>query len=139
MTQRFLFLFALLLAAPLFGSCTATQVLECEGECTCDDSTRTCSCAGGTACVLEGADDVTFRCEGNASCDLACGVGCHVICPGTTGCTTVLGDDSSAECQGNATCNFTCEGDCEISCGGASTCEVTCADDCELEGTSCRC
>lgn len=116
------------------------EVLECDGECTCDEQTRTCSCAGGTECTLDGAEDVTFECDGNASCDLACGTGCHVICPGTTGCTTILAHNASGECQGTATCEFSCEGNCDVDCGGNTDCTVECADDCELtDDLNCRC
>ena len=104
------------------------EVLECIGTCTCDQDTRTCSCAGGTTCTIEGAENVTLVCEGNASCDLACGVGCHVICPGTTGCTAEIGDDGTAECQGTAECDYTCLGDCQVTCSGSPQCIVRCAD-----------
>lgn len=136
------FVFALATAGfAAVGGCGSddVDVLECDGACHCDPDERVCSCEGGTECTLEGAEDVTFECDGNASCDLTCGTGCHVVCPGTTGCTTTLADDASAECQGTATCDFYCEGDCDIECGGNTDCTVECADDCELEGTDCRC
>lgn len=124
-----------------FAACgdKGVEILECSGECSCDEDTRTCSCAGGTTCAIEGAEDITFECNGNAACDLTCGVDCHVICPGTTGCTVALGDGGTAECQGTARCIYNCAGDCEITCSGASTCTVNCADDCTQDGTTCRC
>ena len=120
------------------------EVLECVGSCTCDDDTRTCTCQGGTECTIEGEEDITLVCDGNASCDLACGNRCHVICPGTTGCTAEMGDDSIAECQGNAECDYTCLGDCEVQCSGTPQCIVRCAEgatctivDCDSQLTDC--
>ena len=136
--QPLILTFAMVFALLMVNCGSEDPILECEGECSCDYDTRECSCAGGTTCTLEG-DDVTFYCDGNASCDLTCGLYCHVVCPGTTGCTTTLGDGSSAECQGTATCDFTCEGDCDISCGGTSNCSVECHEDCEQDGLSCIC
>ena len=65
------------------------DILECEGSCECDEDTRTCSCLGGTECVVEGEEDITLVCEGNARCDLQCEALCTVECPGTAGCTFV--------------------------------------------------
>lgn len=134
-------LFSLLAALSIAVACgdDDIEVLECTGSCSCDQETRTCSCSGGTTCTIEGAKDITFKCDGNAACNLACGENCHVICPGTTGCTVTLGNNSTAECQGNAVCNYDCEGNCEAECGGASTCNVTCADGCTLSGNTCSC
>lgn len=113
------------------------DILECIGSCTCDDDTRTCTCHGGTQCTIEGEEDITLVCDGNASCDLACGDRCHVICPGTTGCTAEMGDDSTAECQGNAECDYTCLGDCEVQCSGTPQCIVRCADGATCTITEC--
>jgi hypothetical protein len=112
------------------------KVLECTGTCTCDNATRTCSCAGGTDCTLVGSGDVTFGCDGNASCGLSCGDDCDIICPGTTGCIADAGARAYFECQGNAQCEFTCRADCSVSCGGAARCLVTCQDpqSCDLSG-----
>ncbi len=135
-----LFVFAALLVALTTTGCSSdVDVLECDGECTCDEDTRSCSCAGGTNCTIDGADDITFYCDGNASCDLECGYGCHAVCPGTTGCTTRLGPDSSAECKGTASCTFYCDGDCDVDCSGAASCTVECHEDCDKSGTKCRC
>lgn len=112
-------------------------VLECVGTCTCDEETRTCSCAGGTTCTIEGAENVTLTCDGNAACDLSCGVDCHVICPGTTGCVAEIGDDSTGECQGTAECDFTCLGDCQITCSGTPQCTVRCRDGFECTILAC--
>ncbi|MGM0556411.1 MAG: hypothetical protein ACQEVA_08550 [Myxococcota bacterium] len=116
------------------------DVLECAGECSCDQETNTCSCTGGTTCELEGGDDFTFTCDGNAACQLSCN-SCDVICPGTTGCTVSLGDGGTGECQGTATCEYECTGNCEISCGGTSNCTTTCSGDgCESDGDDgCTC
>lgn len=137
----FFFALTISLMAVVISGCSGSEVevLECSGECTCEEETRSCSCAGGTTCAIDGADDITFYCDGNAACDLTCGYGCHVVCPGTTGCTTTLGPDSSAECKGTASCTYYCEGDCDVECSGASSCTVECADDCEQDGTQCRC
>lgn len=135
---------ALLVAIATIGLVSACgnrdiDVLECSGECSCDDEARSCSCAGGTTCAIEGAEDITFYCDGNAACDLTCGTDCHVVCPGTTGCTVHLGDGGTAECQGNATCTYHCDGNCEAQCGGAAHCTVNCPDECEQDGNACRC
>lgn len=113
-------------------------VLDCTGTCSCDASTRTCSCAGGTDCTLVGSSDVTFACDGNASCGLSCGDDCDIICPGTTGCIADAGKRAYFECQGNAQCEFTCRADCEVSCGGASRCLVTCEDPDACDLSDCR-
>ncbi len=114
------------------------EVLECSGTCNCNDDERTCSCAGGTECALEGEGDVTFTCDGNASCDLSCGDGCEIICPGTTGCVAESGAGASFECQGNAMCEFTCLADCSVSCGGTTQCLVHCDDEDECDLSDCR-
>ncbi len=103
-------------------------VLECSGTCTCDGETRTCSCAGGTDCTLLGEGNVTFTCDGNASCGLTCGDDCNIVCPGTTGCVADSGARARFECQGNAECEFTCHADCSVHCGGTASCLVTCED-----------
>jgi hypothetical protein len=131
--------FVLLLAAPAFTACgDDAEVIECDGTCSCDAETRTCSCAGGTECTLEGESDVTFTCDGNASCGLSCGDGCNIICPGTTGCTAEAGAGARFECQGNAECEFTCLADCAVHCSGASQCLVTCADEASCNLSDCR-
>lgn len=114
------------------------RVLACSGNCSCNDDTRTCSCSGGTDCVLEGEGNVTFTCDGNASCGLSCGSACDIVCPGTTGCVAKAGPSAYFECQGNATCEFTCEADCEVSCGGAARCLVTCDDPDQCDLSACR-
>ncbi len=114
-----------------------TKVLECSGECVCDPETATCSCLGGTDCVVEGGDDVNLVCEGNARCDLACGVGCHVECPGTSGCDVVMGDGSTGVCNGTGDCAFVCEGSCVIDCPGASRCTLDCPEGAACDITSC--
>jgi hypothetical protein len=133
----------LTLLASSFASCddddgNDVTVLECTGTCTCDEEARICSCAGGTSCVLEGEGDVTFTCDGNASCGLACGDDCDIICPGTTGCTAEAGARARFECQGSASCEFTCRADCVVSCGGASQCLVTCDDVETCDLSQCR-
>ena len=115
-----------------------SEILECIGTCTCDQETRTCSCAGGTECTIEGEGNVTLTCDGNASCDLSCGVGCHVICPGTTGCTAEMGDEGTADCQGNAFCDYTCLGDCQVTCSGTPECIVRCTDGAECTILACE-
>jgi hypothetical protein len=114
------------------------RILECDGNCTCNEDTRTCSCSGGTSCALEGEGNVTFTCDGNAACDLSCGSNCDIICPGTTGCTAEAGASASFECQGNAMCEFTCLADCSVLCQGAAQCLVTCDDTepCDLDNCS---
>lgn len=115
------------------------DVLECEGDCSCDEQERSCTCQGGTDCAIDGASDVTFYCDGNASCDLKCGAECHVVCPGTTQCAATLGPAGSAECQGTASCEYTCDADCDIECGGNTDCSIECHDDCERDGDACVC
>ena len=117
------------------------DVLECDGDCGCDEETRTCNCSGGTDCVIEGAEDLTFECDGNADCDLTCGTDCHVICPGTTTCTATLTGYASAECQGTGTCEYYCDTDCDIDCGSNTDCTVNCHDDCDEldDNDGCRC
>ncbi len=114
------------------------EVLECTGSCVCDEETRTCTCEGGTDCVLQGdAAGVTFSCDGNATCSLSCGTECHVECPGTAGCEASLGDDSTAVCNGTGNCFYECRGDCVVDCPGASRCTVDCAAGATCEITSC--
>jgi hypothetical protein len=103
-------------------------ILECDGNCSCNDVTRTCSCSGGTECTIEGEGNLRFTCDGNASCDLNCGNDCEIVCPGTTGCTAEAGEGASFECQGNAICEFTCRANCSVRCAGAAQCLVTCDD-----------
>jgi hypothetical protein len=146
MTRLLTLLFALTLSVFAFTSCGEdddgvddVDVLECSGQCSCDQETQTCSCSGGTTCALEGGSNVTFTCDGNAACELSC-EGCDVICPGTTGCTVTLGNGGTAECQGNAICDYECTGNCDIQCGGASQCSTTCSGDgCEPAGDGCSC
>ncbi len=136
-------LFILLASAAImpFGcskdSKESVEVLECTGSCECDPDTRTCSCLGGTECVVEGADDVTLICEGNARCELECGNRCHVECPGTAGCSAEMGFDSTAICNGTGDCEYYCLGDCEVDCPGTSACFVYCPEDAFCEITSC--
>lgn len=114
------------------------DVLECSGECSCDQETNTCACLGGTDCVIEGGDGaVTLVCEGNARCELECGVDCQVECPGTSGCAATMGDDSTGICNGTGDCDFMCDGDCSVDCPGASSCTVACAEGAVCEITSC--
>jgi hypothetical protein len=113
-------------------------VLECSGTCSCNDDTRTCSCAGGTECTLAGEGNVTFTCDGNASCDLVCGDDCNIVCPGTTGCTAESGAGAEFECQGNASCDFTCQADCVVDCQGAAQCLVRCEDEATCNLDACR-
>jgi hypothetical protein len=128
-----------LVAFVQLGGCSSSdiEVLECTGECECDEETNTCSCLGGTECVVEGGVGVTLTCDGNARCDLACGEECHVDCHGTTGCDATLGDNSTAACSGTVDCNYTCLGDCVVDCPGTSRCTVACADGATCEVTSC--
>lgn len=128
--------FAIVLS-PSCGDDDPVEVLECTGTCSCEEETRSCSCQGGSECVVGAASDVTLVCEGNASCDLECGVRCHVECPGTAGCAAAMGDDSTAICNGTGTCEYTCGGDCQIDCPGASACIVRCAEGATCEVTSC--
>jgi hypothetical protein len=114
------------------------KVLECSGTCSCDAQTRTCSCSGGTDCVLAGEGNVTFSCDGNASCGLSCTNDCNIICPGTTGCVADSGARARFECQGNASCEFTCKADCVVQCAGAAQCLVTCTDPETCDLTDCR-
>lgn len=114
------------------------EILACSGTCMCDDDTRTCSCAGGTDCVLDGEGDVTFTCDGNASCGLSCGEGCDIVCPGTTGCVAESGAAATFVCQGTAECDFTCLDDCTVSCGGSTRCLVHCADEDTCDLSDCR-
>ena len=131
--------FAFTLFLGLSGcNCGGADVLECVGSCSCDDSSRTCTCNGGTLCTVEGAEDITFVCEGNASCDLECGVGCHIECPGTSGCTAVLGDESTAVCNGSGFCDIECDGDCAVDCPGSEMCVLDCPVDATCEITSCE-
>jgi hypothetical protein len=131
------------LAVLAFGSCDdkkkkAVEVLECTGSCTCDTETRTCTCEGGTDCALEGdTTGVTFICDGNAACSLACGIECNVECNGTAGCSALMGDDSTAVCNGTGTCDYECLGDCVVDCPGASLCTIDCAPGATCEFTSC--
>lgn len=113
------------------------DILECTGECECDQSTSTCSCLGGTDCTVEGGVNVTLICEGNARCDLECGAGCQVECPGTAGCAATMGDDSTGICNGSGTCDYTCLGDCTVDCPGVSSCTVQCAEGATCDITSC--
>lgn len=113
------------------------DVLECEGSCECDSETRTCSCLGGSECIVEGEDDITLICEGNARCELECGTACHVECPGTAGCVAAMGDDSTAVCNGTGDCEYYCDGDCVVDCPGSSSCFVTCPEGSICEFTSC--
>jgi hypothetical protein len=132
----------LLVVLPLFVACGDDEgevaILECTGTCTCDNDTRTCSCAGGTDCVLEGEGQVTFTCDGNASCGLSCGDDCNVVCPGTTGCNAESGARARFECQGTAACEFRCHADCAVFCGGTSQCLVTCDDVNACDLSACR-
>lgn len=114
------------------------DVLECEGTCSCDNDTRTCTCSGGTLCVVEGESDINLICEGNAQCDLQCEEDCHVECPGISGCTADMGDDSSAVCNGSGQCEYTCNGDCTADCPGSSECIVYCLSGFVCEITSCE-
>jgi hypothetical protein len=113
-------------------------VLECSGMCSCNEDTRTCSCAGGTECTLAGEGNVTFTCDGNASCDLLCGDDCNIVCPGTTGCAAESGAGAEFECQGTALCEFTCQADCVVNCTGAAQCLVTCEDEASCNLDNCR-
>jgi hypothetical protein len=114
------------------------KVLECSGTCSCDAQARTCSCSGGTECVLAGEGNVTFSCDGNASCGLSCTNDCNIVCPGTTGCVADSGARARFECQGNASCEFTCKADCSVQCAGAAQCLVTCADPDTCDLSNCR-
>jgi hypothetical protein len=119
------------------GGDSPGEVLECEGSCTCEPETRTCTCHGGTDCVVDGDDDITFECDGNARCGLECGTNCHVECVGTTGCDAVMGDGSTGVCPGTASCNFTCLGSCSVSCSGSAQCTLDCPEDGDCEITDC--
>lgn len=125
------------IAAAACGDDDGVEVLECTGTCTCDEATRTCSCQGSdSACVIGAARDVTLACEGNAACDLECGVGCTVDCRGTAGCTAEVGDRGHAVCGGTALCDVTCHGSCTADCSGSSQCLLRCAEGatCDFEG-----
>jgi hypothetical protein len=103
------------------------EILECSGACECDAETNTCSCLGGTDCVIEGdVPGMTLLCEGNARCDLECGDECHVECPGTGGCDALMGANSTGVCNGTGSCTFLCVGDCSVDCPGSSSCVVSC-------------
>jgi hypothetical protein len=134
---------AAVIAAVVMSGCGGDDgqptILDCTGTCSCDADTRTCSCSGGTDCTITGAGEggVTLVCEGNAECNLACGVGCHVQCPGTAGCVADMGDDSDAVCNGTGHCDYTCRGDCAADCPGSSECIVRCAAGSTCTVTSC--
>jgi hypothetical protein len=114
------------------------DILECEGECSCDPDTRTCWCHGGTECVVEGESDITLVCEGNADCDISCEERCHVECPGGSHCVVELGNDSTAICNGTGSCDILCHGDCSVDCPGAEQCIVRCGADYTCTMTSCE-
>jgi hypothetical protein len=131
---------ALLVSAAILVGCdddSVADVLECVGNCTCIQDTRTCACGGDTACEVVGESDITLVCEGNARCDLACEELCRVECPGTAGCVAEMGDDSEAVCNGTGDCDYTCNGDCTVDCPGTSRCIVRCAAGYECDVTSC--
>jgi hypothetical protein len=119
------------------GGVDDVDILECTGECTCDIETNSCSCLGGTECVVEAEGEVTLRCEGNARCDLQCGDLCHVDCHGTAGCDAQMGADSTGECNGTGDCDFSCAGDCAIDCPGTSRCTLACPEGASCSITSC--
>lgn len=133
--MRYVIALSILLCAACGGD--DVDVLECTGECTCDEETNTCSCLGGTDCVVEADGAVTLVCEGNARCDLECGDNCTVDCPGTSGCAAGMGANSTGTCAGNAACDYTCAGDCSIDCPGAARCTLVCPEGAECEITSC--
>lgn len=142
MTHIRSFLLPLALGIGFFLGCgdpdDDVDVLACSGECECVPEENTCSCLGGTDCVIDGEPPgMTLICEGNARCALACGADCHVVCPGTSGCDATMGPGSTAECDGTGDCDFTCEGDCSVDCPGASSCTVTCPPEASCEITSC--
>lgn len=112
-------------------------IVSCEGQCACNNDTRTCECMGGTICVMEGGSDVTFKCDGNASCEFSCGVNCTTECPGTSVCTADMGDESFAQCNGTGRCDVTCSGDCQVECSGNEECTVRCPDGAECGITEC--
>ena len=129
------------LCVALWASCgddDGIAVLECEGSCSCDQDSRTCTCQGGTLCEVAGEDDITLICEGNAGCDLDCEARCHVECPGTSDCVATMGDDSTAVCNGSGTCEYFCEGDCSVDCPGSAQCTVHCNPGSACDITSCQ-
>lgn len=125
--------------AALSAGCNddTVEILACEGNCMCVEETRTCSCLGGTECIIEGANDVTLICEGNADCALRCEDDCNVQCPGTSICEVIMGGDSFARCNGTGRCDVTCNGDCQVECTGNEECTVRCADDVDCEIIGC--
>ena len=112
-------------------------IVACEGQCTCDSDTRTCECMGGTTCVMEGGTDVTFRCNGNASCDFLCGANCTSECPGTSVCVAAMGEGSMARCNGTGRCDVTCSGDCRVVCTGNEECTLSCPEGADCAITEC--
>jgi hypothetical protein len=129
--------FMLVLALGACGGGNDVDILECTGQCTCDQETDTCSCLGGTDCTVESSGAVTLICEGNARCDLTCGDGCRVECPGTAGCTASMGANSTGQCNGTASCDFSCAGDCSVDCPGTSQCTLACPEGADCAITSC--
>ncbi len=113
------------------------EVVSCEGSCSCDPDTRTCTCQGGSLCETECDGPCTLQCEGNARCDMSCPDDCTIECPGTAGCDARVGDNAVGVCNGTGDCAFTCEGDCSFDCPGASRCVVFCAAGATCEITSC--
>jgi len=143
MTKRLL-LTALCWLAPGWGwACgndnegDTADIVACDGSCSCEPETRTCSCQGGSTCLAECDGPCTLECEGNARCDIECPADCTVNCPGTAGCVASVGDDSSGVCNGTGDCEYFCEGDCSFDCPGASRCIVHCTEDADCEITSC--
>lgn len=135
-------LLSLALTLGLFIGCADespdAEILACSGECECVPEENTCSCLGGTDCIIEGeTTGINLICEGNARCALECGAECNVECPGTSGCDASMGPDSTGICNGTGNCAFTCAGDCSVDCPGTSSCTLACPVDASCEITSC--
>ncbi len=120
--------------AATFGlqACAPNNPPTCAGQCTCTDTV--CTCAAGQTCSLGTADggaplatlpsNVTFDCNSNNTCSVACGTGCSTTCAGGSSCNQTLGAGATVTCAGGAKCDTKAGADAGITCTGTSKCEA---------------
>ncbi|MFL5320376.1 MAG: hypothetical protein ACJ790_12020 [Myxococcaceae bacterium] len=140
------------LAVGALYACGNANAPVCTGACNC--SGTSCSCTDGSTCTLNGGVDggtpvdqlpsnISFDCQKNNTCNVACGAnctshcsngttcqgtcgsGCNTSCSSNSTCVQNIGDNSNATCTGTSGCQITAGASSSVTCGGGSSCDVT--------------
>jgi hypothetical protein len=109
---------------------------HCDGDCTCDKASASCTCQGGSTCASACEQPCSLGCDGMTKCDLTSPDGSRVDCPGA-GCTAHVGDGATVTCGSHGVCEVFCAGDCTLDCPGSSLCLVHCSAGKSCTITSC--